>query len=68
MTNQEIKNITLESLRDWFKKEKWVRISTSDNFVTEDGTVENWGGMSSKKRDELLEGIKDYAQYIREKA
>ena len=50
--------------------ESWAleTLSTSDNFVTEDGTVENWGGMSSKKRDELLEGIKDYAQYIREKA
>ena len=50
--------------------EAWAleTLSTSDNFVTEDGTVENWGGMSSKKRDELLEGIKDYAQYIREKA
>ena len=50
--------------------ESWAleTLSTSDNFVTEDGTIENWGGMSSKKRDELLEGIKDYAKYIREKA
>ena len=26
MTNQQIKNITLESLRDWFKKENWVQV------------------------------------------
>ena len=41
MTNQEIKNITLESLRDWFKKEKWVRISSSGNIAGKCGTSKN---------------------------
>ena len=38
MTNEEVKNITLESLRDWFKKEKWVRISSSGNIAGKCGT------------------------------
>ena len=41
MTNKEITNITLESLRDWFKKEKWVRISSSGNIAGPCGTSKN---------------------------
>jgi hypothetical protein len=41
MTNKEVQNITLESLRDWFKKEKWVRISTSGDIVGPCGTSKN---------------------------
>ena len=41
MKNQEIKNITSESLRDWFKKEKWVRISSSGNIAGPCGTSKN---------------------------
>ena len=41
MTNQEIRNITSESLRDWFKKEKWVRISSSGNIAGPCGTSKN---------------------------
>ena len=41
MTNQEIQNITSESLRDWFKKEKWVRISSSGNIAGPCGTSKN---------------------------
>ena len=41
MTSQEIENITLESLRDWFKKEKWVRITTSGNIGGPCGTSKN---------------------------
>jgi hypothetical protein len=50
--------------------EAWVTetISTSDNFVTEDGTIENWAGMSKIKMDEILKGMKEYVEYIREKA
>lgn len=50
--------------------EAWVTetISTSDNFVTEDGTIENWGGMSKVKMEEVLKGMKEYVEYIREKA
>ena len=33
--------ITLESLRDWFKKEKWVRISSSGNIAGPCGTSKN---------------------------
>ena len=41
MTSSEVKNITLESLRDWFKKEKWVRISSSGNIAGKCGTSKN---------------------------
>ena len=41
MTNEQIKNITVESLRDWFKKEKWVRISSSGNIAGKCGTSKN---------------------------
>ena len=41
MTNLEIKHITSESLRDWFKKEKWVRISSSGNIAGPCGTSKN---------------------------
>ena len=41
MTNHEIRYITLESLRDWFKKEKWVRITTSGNIAGPCGTSKN---------------------------
>ena len=41
MTNKEVQNLTLESLRDWFKKEKWVRISSSGNIASDCGTSKN---------------------------
>ena len=41
MTNKEIANIVSESLRDWFKKEKWVRISSSGNIAGDCGTSKN---------------------------
>ena len=41
MTNVEIKNLTVESLRDWFKKEKWVRISSSGKIAGPCGTSKN---------------------------
>ena len=41
MTNQEIKDLTVESLRDWFKKEKWVRISSSGKIAGPCGTSKN---------------------------
>lgn len=50
--------------------ESWVTetISTSSTFVTEDGTIEDWGGMSKEKMQEILKGMKEYVEYIREKA
>ena len=41
MTNEQIHSITLESLRDWFKKEKWVRISSSGKIAGPCGTSKN---------------------------
>ncbi len=41
MTNKEVQDITLESLRDWFKKEKWVRISSSGDIAGPCGTSKN---------------------------
>jgi len=37
----DIHNIVKESLRDWFKKEKWVRISSSGNIAGDCGTSKN---------------------------
>lgn len=41
ITNEQIHQITLESLRDWFKKEKWVRISSSGKIAGPCGTSKN---------------------------
>ena len=41
MTKKELNNIIKESLRDWFKKEKWVRISSSGNIAGPCGTSKN---------------------------
>ena len=41
MTRLELENIIQESLRDWFKKEKWVRISSSGNIAGPCGTSKN---------------------------
>jgi hypothetical protein len=38
MRISELKNLVNESLRDWFKKEKWVRITTSGNIAGPCGT------------------------------
>ena len=36
---EQIHEIIKESLRDWFKKEKWVRINTSGNITGACGTM-----------------------------
>ena len=36
-----MRELIRESLRDWFKKEKWVRISTSGNIAGPCGTSKN---------------------------
>ena len=41
MTNKEVKDLAVESLRDWFKKEKWVRISSSGKIAGDCGTSKN---------------------------
>lgn len=42
MENREhLVELVKESLRDWFKKEKWVRISSSGNIAGDCGTSKN---------------------------
>lgn len=41
MTREELHTIISESLRDWFKKEKWVRISSSGDIAGPCGTSKN---------------------------
>lgn len=41
MTREELHTIIAESLRDWFKKEKWVRISSSGDIAGPCGTSKN---------------------------
>ncbi len=39
MTQDQLTERIQESLRDWFKKENWVRINTSGNISGECGTM-----------------------------
>ena len=39
MTNDRLQEIIAESLRDWFKKEDWVRIDTQGNITGPCGTM-----------------------------
>jgi hypothetical protein len=39
MTKEKLDEIIQESLRDWFKKENWVRINTSGNIAGDCGTM-----------------------------
>ena len=41
MTRDRVKEIIAESLRDWFKKEDWVRIDTQGNITGACGTMKN---------------------------
>jgi hypothetical protein len=41
MTVKQLRQEISESLRDWFKKEKWVRISSSGNIAGDCGTSKN---------------------------
>lgn len=41
MTREQLHNAISESLRDWFKKEKWVRISSSGDIAGPCGTSKN---------------------------
>ena len=39
ITEERVYEIVKESLRDWFKKENWVRINTSGNISGDCGTM-----------------------------
>ena len=39
MTQDRIKEVIQESLRDWFKKENWVRINTQGDITGPCGTM-----------------------------
>ena len=41
MTKDRMQEIIHESLRDWFKKEDWVRINTSGNITGKCGTMKD---------------------------
>ena len=41
MTPERLQEIIAESLRDWFKKEDWVRIDTQGNITGPCGTMKN---------------------------
>ena len=72
MTNEEVKNITLESLRDWFKKEKWVRISSSGNIAGKCGTSKNKKNpdrcLPKAKAQSLTKGQRDATAAKKKKA
>jgi len=39
ITKERVQEIITESLRDWFKKEEWVRIDTQGNITGPCGTM-----------------------------
>ena len=39
LKENQLKEVVKESLRDWFKKEKWVRINTQGNITGPCGTM-----------------------------
>jgi len=41
ITEERVYEIVKESLRDWFKKEDWVRINTSGNITGKCGTMKD---------------------------
>ena len=47
--------------------ENWVleSIDDSTNMVTEDGTIEDWGGMNKEYRDKILDDLKTYVKNLR---
>jgi len=47
--------------------ERWILNSVNDRhtFVTEQGEVEDWGGMNSSTRDKILKDLKDFTTSMR---
>ncbi len=47
--------------------ESWVieSISEANNIVTEDGTVEDWGGMNKEYKEKILKDLKTYVDNLR---
>ena len=57
MTRDRVKEIIDESLRDWFKKENWVRIDTAGNITGPCGTMKNKKtsfSLSTKEKSSIL--------------
>ena len=47
--------------------ENWFLESLEDkgNFVTEEGDVEDWGGMSNKFKEKITKDLKEYTNLLR---
>ena len=47
--------------------ENWVleSINADNTIVTEDGTVEDWGGMNKEFKDKVLKDLKEYVKLLR---
>ena len=47
--------------------ERWILDSVNDNhtFVTEQGVVEDWGGMNKETREKILKDLKDFTTTMR---
>jgi hypothetical protein len=56
MTRERVKEIIDESLRDWFKKENWVRIDTAGNITGPCGTMkkEKSFSLSTKEKSTIF--------------
>lgn len=48
ITHERLQEIINESLRDWFKKEDWVRIDTQGNITGPCGTMKKEGGATTR--------------------
>jgi len=47
--------------------EAWVfeSLGSSNSVVTEDGVVEDWGGMSNSYKDKIIEDLKGYVELLK---
>ena len=49
--------------------ESWVleTINDTNSIVTEDGAIEDWGGMNKEYREKIIKDLKEYLTLLREK-
>ena len=40
-------------------------LGSSNSVVTEDGVVEDWGGMSNSYKDKIIEDLKGYVELLK---
>jgi len=69
ITEEKVYEIVKESLRDWFKKENWVRINTSGNIAGDCGTMKKGKAttrcLPKKKAQSLSKSERKAKQFVK---